>query len=80
MLGPVSQGMQDTDRDGQLTFEEMKAAKMKAASASTFAMTAASASALTPPRVKLGSGAPKAGFVGLEVTLDHPHRVAKVAT
>ena len=34
---------------------------------------------MTPPRAKLGSGAPKAGFVGLEVTLDHPHRVAKVA-
>jgi hypothetical protein len=29
--------MLDTDRDGQLTFEEMKAAKMKAAEASASA-------------------------------------------
>ena len=38
----------------------------------------------TGARVKLGAGAPEPhnptqGFVGLEITQDHPHRVAKVA-
>lgn len=77
MLTPVSQGTQDTDGDGQLTLEEMMAAKMKASG------MAAEASG-HEERVKLGAGAPEAtkpkqGFIGLEISQDHPHRVAKVA-
>ena len=81
MLTPVSQGTQDTDGDGQLTLEEMMAAKMKA---SGMASGMAAEASGHEERVKLGAGAPEAtkpkqGFIGLEISQDHPHRVAKVA-